>query len=135
VLRADLRAQGYAFAAEKTYLHWVRRFILFHNKRHPRDMGKAEIEKFLGHLATQRAVSPSTQRAALNALMFLFTKHLKRDPDVLSFRHAKPTRRLPTVLTHEEVKQVFSHLLVTPRLMIELLYGSGLTWLRSTSNS
>lgn len=125
-LRADLRARGYAYATERTYLHWVRRFILFHGKRHPREMGQHEIEAFLNHLGAHASVSPSTQRTALNALMYLYIKFLGREPATLNFQYAKPTKRLPTVLTHEEAKAVISHLRGTPRLMVELLYGSGL---------
>jgi site-specific recombinase XerD len=126
VLRADIRARGYAYATERTYLHWIRRFIQFHQRRHPVEMGKVEIEQFLNHLAAVANTSPSTQRTALNALMFLYTKHLRRAPETLNFQYAKPTRRLPTVLTHEEVRQVLAHMSGTPRLMVELLYGSGL---------
>lgn len=125
-LRADIRARGYAYPTERTYLHWIKRYILFSNRRHPRDMGKADIEAFLNHLAVVATVSPSTQRTALNALMYLYTKYLGRDAESLSFSYAKPTRRLPTVLTHEESKEILGHMSGTPKLMVELLYGSGL---------
>lgn len=125
-LRADMRARGYAYPTERTYLHWIKRYILFSGRRHPRDMGKADIEAFLNHLAVAATVSPSTQRTALNALMYLYTKYLGREPESLSFSYAKPTRRLPTVLTHEEAKEILGHMSGTPKLMVELLYGSGL---------
>jgi integron integrase len=125
-LRSHIRVGGYAFSTEKTYLHWIRRFILFHNKRHPVDMGSAEVEAFLNHLAVHGTVSPATQRTALNALMYLYTKFYQREPETLNFTLAKPTRRLPTVLTHEEAKTIIGHMRGTPRLMTELLYGSGL---------
>ncbi len=125
-LRADMRARGYAYATERTYLHWVRRFILFNSRRHPREMGKPEIEAFLNHLAAVANVSPATQRTALNAVMYLYTRHLGRDPETLSFKYAKPTRRLPTVLTHDEAKAVLACMSGTPKLMVEILYGSGL---------
>jgi len=125
-LRTDMRARGYALSTERTYLHWIMRYIVFHRRRHPREMGKAEIESFLNHLAVTATVSPSTQRTALNALMYLYTKFFNREPETLSFNYANPTRRLPTVLTHEEAREVISHLSGTPRLMVELLYGSGL---------
>jgi len=125
-LRADLRARGYAYATERTYLHWIKRYILFHNKQHPETLGKVDIEAFLSHLAVRATVSPATQRTALNALMYLYTKFLGRDPETLSFHYARPTRRLPTVLTHDEAMEVISHLSGVPRLMTELLYGSGL---------
>ncbi|WP_116367984.1 integron integrase [Parahaliea mediterranea] len=126
VLRADIRARGYAYATERTYLHWIRRFIYFHDKRHPRDLGSAEIEAFLNHLAVSANASPSTQRTALNALMFLYSKHFGLPAETLTFQRAKPTRQLPTVLSHEEVKQILSCMTGTPLLMVELLYGSGL---------
>lgn len=125
-LRADMRARGYALPTERTYLHWIRRYIIFNQRRHPEEMGRDEIGGFLNHLAVVDTVSPSTQRTALNALMYLYTKYLGREPQQLSFSYAKPTRRLPTVLTHEEAKEIISHMSGTPRLMVELLYGSGL---------
>ncbi len=126
LLRADMRARGYALPTERTYLHWIRRYILFNQRRHPEEMGKAEIENFLNHLAVVGTVAPATQRTALNAVMYLYSKFLGREPEQLSFSYAKPTRRLPTVLTHEEAKEIINHMTGTPRLMVELLYGSGL---------
>jgi integron integrase len=126
LLRADLRARGYAYPTEKTYLHWVKRFILYHGKRHPETMGKDEIELFLNYLAVERNVSPSTQRTALNALMYLYSKFLGRDPQQLQFQYARVKPRLPAVLTHQEVCTVVQHMLGTPKLMVELLYGCGL---------
>jgi integron integrase len=126
LLRVDMRARGYALPTERTYLTWIKRYIVFSQKRHPADMGQTEIEAFLNHLAVARTVSPSTQRIALNALMYLYTKYLGREALELSFSYAKTTQRLPTVLTHDEAKDVISHLSGTPRLMVELLYGSGL---------
>jgi integron integrase len=125
-VRADMRARGYAYPTERTYLHWIKRYIRFNQRRHPKDMGKADIEAFLNYLAVEATVSPSTQRTALNALMYLYTKYYGRDAESLSFSYAKPTRRLPTVLTHEEVKDVLRHMSGTPLLLTELLYGSGL---------
>lgn len=125
-VRADMRARGYAYPTERTYLHWIKRYIRFNGRRHPKDMGKTDIEAFLNHLAVTATVSPSTQRTALNALMYLYVKYYGREPEALSFNYAKPTRRLPTVLTHEEAKEIFKNMSGTPRLMTELLYGSGL---------
>jgi len=125
-LRSDMRARGYAFPTERTYLHWIKRFIFFHGKRHPREMGQVEIESFLEDLAVRRNVSPSTQRTALNALMYLYLKFFGREPQELTFRYARPNRRLPVVLSHEEVRGILAHMQGTPRLMVELLYGAGL---------
>lgn len=90
-LRADLRARGYALTTERTYLHWIRRFIFFHKYRHPQLMGKSEIEQFLNYLAVQAGVAPATQRIALNALMYLYVKFYGRDAEELVFNYAKPT--------------------------------------------
>ncbi|MEH6592343.1 MAG: phage integrase N-terminal SAM-like domain-containing protein [Halioglobus sp.] len=87
-IRAHMRARGYAYPTEKTYLHWIRRFILFSKRRHPKDMGKVDIEAFLNHLAVEATVSPSTQRTALNAPMYLYTKFYGRDPEQPSFHYA-----------------------------------------------
>ena len=125
-LRADLRARGYAYPTEKTYLHWVRRFIHHQGRRHPETMGREEIEAFLNYLAVDCNVAPSTQRTALNALMYLYNKFLGRDPQQLQFQYARVTPRLPTVLTHQEVCAVVQQMSGTPRLMVGLLYGSGL---------
>jgi integron integrase len=126
LLRVDMRARGYALPTERTYLLWIKRYINFNQRRHPEEMGQSEIESFLNHLAVERTVAPATQRTALNALMYLYTKYFGREPLELSFSYAKTTQRLPTVLTHEEAKAIISHLSGTPRLMVELLYGCGL---------
>jgi integron integrase len=125
-VRTQLRGRGYAYSTEGTYLHWIIRFIRFHQKRHPDQMGKTEVEAFLNHLAVVGNVSPSTQRTALNALVYLYVKYLARPPAEYTFRMAKQTRRLPSVLSHEEVQSILLHLKGTPKLMVELLYGSGL---------
>jgi integron integrase len=126
LLRVDMRARGYALPTERTYLEWIKRYIVFNQRRHPAEMGQPEIENYLNHLAVVRTVSPSTQRTALNALMYLYTKYLGRERLELSFSYAKTTQRLPTVLTHQEAKEIIGHMSGTPRLMTELLYGSGL---------
>jgi integron integrase len=126
LLRVDMRARGYALPTERTYLEWIKRFIVFNQRRHPAEMGQPEIENYLNHLAVVRTVSPSTQRTALNALMYLYTKYLGREHLELSFSFAKTTQRLPTVLTHQEAKEIIERMSGTPRLMVELLYGSGL---------
>ncbi|MCL4106009.1 UNVERIFIED_CONTAM: hypothetical protein GTU68_058315 [Idotea baltica] len=125
-LRSDLRARGYALSTERTYLHWIKRYIYFHGYRNPESSGKVEMEAFLNDLALRRQVSPATQRIALNALMYLYLKYYQREPEELTFKFAKPTRRLPSVLTHAEVERILSYMSGAPKLMIELLYGSGL---------
>lgn len=124
-VRKSLRDNGYAFQTEKTYLHWIRRFILFHKKAHPQHMGELQINAFLSHLGNQRNCSPATQRVALNALIFLFRKHLQKDIEPLDFEKARFKRRLPVVLSHIEVQKILAQLPDRYRLMVSLIYGSG----------
>ncbi|MHC5008699.1 MAG: integron integrase [Planctomycetota bacterium] len=126
-VREAIRIRHYSVRTEETYVGWIRRFILFHNKRHPNEMGSDEVGRFLTHLAVKGRVAASTQNQALAALLFLYKEVLCQNigwmKDVV---RAKRPRRLPVVLTREEVRQVLSHLHGTPRLMALLLYGSGL---------
>jgi len=131
-VRAVIRTLHYSIRTEQAYVDWTRRFILFHNKRHPRDMGKDEIEAFLTHLAVEGKVSASTQSQAKAALLFLFQKVLKMDVDWLKdVIAAKQPQRLPTVLTVEEVRAVLSRMEGLPWLLASLLYGSGLRLLEA----
>ncbi len=125
-VRLLMRSRHMAYATEKTYVHWIRGFIYFHRKRHPQDMGIAEIEAFLTHLAINRTVSPSTQRTALNALVFLYRELLQRDISDLNFRYAPKKPRIPVVLSREETERVFSSLHGTHLLQAKLMYGTGL---------
>lgn len=125
-VRQNMRDKGYAYQTEKTYLHWIKRFILFHKKQHPDLMDESHINAFLSDLGTQRFCSPATQRVALNALVFLFRQFMQKDIEKLDFEKARIRRRLPVVLTHAEVQQILSHLTGTYHLMVSLLYGSGL---------
>ncbi|MDL1897917.1 integron integrase [Anaerolineae bacterium CFX7] len=111
----------------ETYSHWIKRFILFHGKRHPQEMGAPEIEQFLTHLATQENVAASTQNQALSALLFLYRDVLKRGLAFvnLNVRAEKP-KLLPTVLTKQEAQTVLALMTGTHQLMAKLLYGSGL---------
>jgi len=126
--RQVLRYHHYAYRTERTYCDWIVRYIKFHGgKNHPRDMGKAEIEAFLSYLATQRKVSASTQRQALNALVFLYRDVLDRPvQDRLEPVRAKRRPSLPVVMTQREVQKVLSHMKGSHLLMARLLYGSGL---------
>ena len=125
-LRRHMRSGDYAWKTEKTYVHWIRRFILFHNKRHPAELGAPEVEAYLSYLANDRQCSPATQRIALNALIYLYAKFLNKPLQNLDFRHAQPKQRLPVVLTHAEVQRILEHLSGHHRLMVEMLYGSGM---------
>ena len=125
-IRRRMRDQGYAWKTEKTYIHWIRRFILFHEKKHPKTLHAEHINQFLSHLANERQCSPATQRIALNALVYLFVKFMEAQLAPLDFNRASPKRRLPVVLTHNEVSQILQNLNGTYRLMVEILYGAGL---------
>jgi len=112
---------------EDAYIGWIRRFILFHDKRHPDQMGEPEITAFLSHLETHLRVAASTQNQALAALLFLYQRVLHRDVDWLSgIVHAKRPERLPVVLSRDEVAAVLQQMRGVPALMANLLYGSGL---------
>ncbi|MEJ5276994.1 MAG: phage integrase N-terminal SAM-like domain-containing protein, partial [Thermogemmata sp.] len=126
-VRATLRVRHYSLRTEEYYIQWIRRFILFHHKRHPLEMGATEINAFLTHLAVDRTVSASTQNQAFSALLFLYRAVLEVDPGQLAgvVRAMRP-KRLPVVLTRAEVRRVIDHLDGTYRLMARLLYGSGL---------
>lgn len=121
-----LRLKHYSLRTEKTYVHWVRRFILFHHKRHPQEMGVAEIQSFLNYLAIDLHVAASTQNQALNALTFLYKVVLKRELGLIDAIRARRPKRLPVVLTREETQRVLSLLSGVNHLMASLLYGSGL---------
>ena len=121
-----LRMRHYSYRTEQAYLDWVRRYILFHQKRHPVTMGEEEIRAFLTHLASDRNVAASTQNQALSAVLFLYREVLKKELEPILVTGAKRPERLPTVLTREEVQQVLSQLVGMHRLMAQLLYGSGL---------
>tara|TARA_R110002072_G_scaffold302556_1_gene486309 strand:- start:210 stop:599 length:390 start_codon:yes stop_codon:yes gene_type:complete len=96
-LRSFIRKKGLADSTEKTYLHWIIYYIRFNKMRHPQDMSATEIDAFLSFLAIERSVSPSTQKTALNALVFLYKKFLNITLDDLKFNYARPSRRIPVV--------------------------------------
>jgi len=122
-----IRLKHYSYQTEKTYIYWIRRYILFHNKRHPKDMGSAEIEAFLTHLAVHENVAASTQNQALHSVLFLYREVLKQDLDLkVDAVRAKKSKYLPTVLTKDEVFATIQHLSGVHQLLIKLLYGTGL---------
>jgi len=122
----ELQARHYARRTVKTYEQWLRRFLRFHQLRHPREMGSAEVNAFLTHLAVEGQVSASTQNQALAALLFLYRVLLERDLDLEGVVRARKPRRLPVVLTEEEVRSVLQRLEGSEGLVAGLLYGSGL---------
>ena len=126
-VRNAIPVRQYSIRTEEAYVHWTRRFILFHNKRHPSSMGAEEVNAFLTHLAAGAQVSASTQGQALSAILFLY-RHVLDDPlpwlgDVV--RAHKP-RRLPVVLTRDEVRAILGEMSGVPRLVASLLYGTGI---------
>ncbi len=127
-VRVATRRLHYSIRTEDAYVQWAKRFILFHGKRHPDEMGEAEIVAFLNHLAVASQVAASTQNQALSALIFLYKVVLDRDLDWFSddLVPAKRPDRLPVVLTRDEVRGVLSHLDGVHRLAAGLMYGSGL---------
>jgi len=126
-VRDIMRLRHYSLRTERSYCDWIKRYIHFHNKRHPRDMKEVEVTQFLTHLARDMNVSASTQNQALSALLFLYKQVLKQEIGWLdNVERAKRPGRLPVVLTRDEVHKVFAQLHGTPKLMAGLLYGSGL---------
>jgi integron integrase len=122
-----IRLQHYSYKTEKSYVGWIRRYIFFHDKRHPKDMGSAEIEAFLTQLAVEEKVAASTQNQALNAILFLYKEVLKQDLDLkVDAVRAKSSKYLPTVLTKDEVFAIIKQLSGVYQLLIKLLYGTGL---------
>lgn len=124
--RDHLRAMHYSYRTEETYLDWMRRYILFHQKRHPGEMDVPEIQAFLTHLASERNVAASTQNQALSAILFLYREVLHKEIELVLLSSAKRPERLPTVLTREETLRVIDCLEGVHKLMAQLLYGSGL---------
>jgi len=126
-MRESMRARHYRPRTEETYCEWVRRYILFHQKRHPAEMGEPEINAFLTHLAVKDKVSASTQNQALSAILYLYRHVIGREVgDLGEVIRARKPKRLPVVMTREEVKAVLDHLSGDKWLMASILYGSGL---------
>ena len=127
LLRDRLRLKHYSIRTETQYVQWVRRFILFHGKRHPQEMGAKEVEAFLTHLAVEGRVAAATQNQALSALLFLYRELLHINlPWLDEVVRAKRPARLPVVLTREEVQAVLGRTEGTYGLMLRLLYGTGM---------
>jgi len=126
-LRDAIRAKHYSYRTEQTYVDWCKRYILYHHKRHPAEMGMPEIQAFIIYLANDQNVAASTQNQALSAILFLYRNVLLRDIEFpTDIVRAKKPERLPTVLTKAEVLLVIGKMSGTPKLMVQLLFGSGL---------
>jgi integron integrase len=122
-----MRLKHYSYRTEQAYVDWIRRFILFHHKRHPQEMGAQEIEAFLTHLAVHENVAASTQNQALQAILFLYREVLGREiTEPIQAMRARKPKRLPTVLTREEVLLLFNQMSGIHKLIAQLIYGSGL---------
>lgn len=125
--RSKMRTRHLAYRTEKSYLHWIKRYILFHNKQHPKNLGNAQVIQFLNHIADKLRCSPSTQSQALCALVFLY-KHVLTKPlgDLAGISFAKKKVRIPEVLSRNEVSLIINELKAVDKLIVQLMYGSGL---------
>ncbi len=128
IMRDKIRFKHYSIKTEQSYIGWAKRYILYHNKRHPKEMGKVEIEQFLTHLATELNVSPTTQNQAFNALLFLYREILNIsmvDQNIQALR-AQERKHIPVVLTIDEVRNIIINMKGIYQLMVKLMYGCGL---------
>jgi hypothetical protein len=129
-----LRVEHYSIRTEQAYVDWIRRYILFHRKRYPSEMGEGEITEFLTHLAVEKHVAASTQNQAFAALLFLYQQVIERKLDFIdNVQRVTRPAKLPVVLTPSEARAVPAHLKSEYRLMAELLYGSGLRLMETAS--
>jgi len=132
VVRQRIRVKHYSHRTEKAYVHWIWRFVIFHGRRHPRELGREAIEAFLTHLAVERHVAAATQNQALNALLFLYREVLGTEmPWLQDVQRAKKPQRLPVVLSRDEVGRVLARMAGLVGLAASLLYGAGLRLIES----
>ncbi len=130
IVREKIRFKHYSLSTERTYVYWIKYYILFHNKRHPKEMGKVEIESFLTYLAVEKKVSPTTQNQAFSAILFLYKEILgfdMRDWNIQALR-AKERKHIPVVLTKDEVNRVIENLTGIYQLIVSLMYGCGFAY-------
>lgn len=133
-MRERLRYMHYSLRTEQTYLYWVRWFIRFHALRHPREMGRPEVEAFLTMLANDRKVAPSTHRQALSAVLYLYKEVLGQElPWLKEIGRPVPTKRIPSVLTRDETGRVFALMDGVTALLAQLLYGTGMRHMEGLS--
>ncbi len=128
IVRDKIRVKHYSIKTEQSYTGWIKQYIFYHNKKHPIEMGKTEIEAFLTYLAVERKVSPTTQNQAFSALLFLYTQVLGiplKDENIQALR-AQERKHIPVVMTKGEVKKVIANLTGTYQLIVYLMYGCGL---------
>ncbi|WP_105104446.1 integron integrase [Microbulbifer pacificus] len=125
-LRQHMRQNGLSYRTEQTYIHWIKRFIHFHGLKHPKNLGRSEIQSYLNHISINRRCAINTQRVVLNALVYLYKRFFDRDTDDLDFKTAKQPRKLPVVYSREEVARILAQLDGVYRLQVALMYGTGL---------
>lgn len=125
-VRNCIRLKHYSIRTEEAYINWIKRFIIFHRKRHPIEMGEKEINEFLIHLAVKSNVAASTQNLALCSILFLYNEVLKKKINQLEIEWSKKPKKLPVVFTKDEVKEVLNNLTGVEWLVCNLLYGAGL---------
>jgi integron integrase len=128
ILRDQIRLKQYSPRTEKTYIQWVREYILFHDKRHPKELGVPEINRFITHLVVDRKASASTQNQALSSVLFLYRNVLKinLDEDEIKFSRPKKGKRVPVVLSPNEARVIIGNLTGAYKLLVQIMYGSGL---------
>ena len=128
IVRDKIRVKHYSMSTERTYIHWIKHYIFFHNKKHPIEMGKEEIEQFLTFLAVQKKVSPTTQNQAFSAILFLYKEVLGIDMSSWNIQalRAQERKHIPQVLTKEEVQKVIAELTGVYQLIVQMMYGCGL---------
>jgi len=128
LVRDKIRFKHYSYSTERTYVHWIKHYIFFHNKKHPIEMGKVEIETYLTKLATKDKVSPTTQNQAFSAILFLYKEVLGVDISEWNIQalRAQERKHIPVVLTKDEVKNILQNIPMEYSLLVYLMYGCGL---------
>lgn len=130
--RFFMRQQHLSLATERIYVYWVHQFIIYSERKHPDQLGPADVDRFLSHLAVERQCAANTQSLALNALVFLYQRFLQRPLGELTFSRPSRGRRLPVVFSHDEAQRVIGHMNGSLKLMASLMYGSGLRVMECT---
>jgi len=128
IVRDKIRFKHYSYSTERTYVHWIKHYIFFHDKKHPAEMGKYEIETFLTKLATKDKVSPTTQNQAFSALLFLYKEVLGVNMSEWNIQalRAQERKHIPVVLTKDEVSELLQNINKEYSLIVHLMYGCGL---------
>lgn len=128
LVRDKIRFKHYSYSTERTYVHWIKHYIFFHQKKHPIDMGKVEIETYLTKLATKDKVSPTTQNQAFSAILFLYKEVLGVEISEWNIQalRAQERKHIPVVLTKDEVRSILQNVSIEYTLLVHLMYGCGL---------